>query len=175
MEKYININEAASHFRLAPKELHKLLYDKEKKLEITLLEFDPSQNSYGSLVISRYLFDEMKRLYDVYSDKITPIEEIRLKKGMTLSIMRSSYVYFLFDGNSLVYIGQTVNLNGRIGEHIKTKKFDSVYWEEFKEHELSIMEAMYINIYGGKYNIVKYKDTIEIVKKIIEKIDLFEY
>jgi len=140
-----------------------------------LLEFDPECNSYGNLVMSMYLFDEMKKSLSYYMDKISELNVIKSGKSMNLSVLKGFYVYFLFKGESIVYIGQTVNLPNRIGEHIKTKDFDSVYYESVVGSEMSIIESLYITLYGGHYNIVKYSDYSLIINKIIDKIDLFEY
>lgn len=172
-ERYIPVELAAKEFGISAKELHKLLYDKEKLLEISLLQFDTDCTYYGGLVMSRYLFEDAVRLINHYTDKMTPLDVIKEKRGTSLPLAKDYYVYFLFEKGLLVYIGQTVNLNGRIGEHIKTKVFDEVYHEKHTQFDLSIMEAVYINKYGTSYNIVRYDHTL-LIKKIIEKIDLFD-
>ena len=67
-------------------------------------------------------------------------------------------VYGLFDGDELVYIGQSTNLYSRIGNHIKedVKKFDSFELfpvsSEYTEDDLNSVEARLISWFLPKYN-----------------------
>lgn len=67
-------------------------------------------------------------------------------------------VYFIFDKNNIVYIGQSKNLNKRISTHnifTKINKYDVCikYFEcNSKKHRLKI-EAEYIKKYKPIYNI----------------------
>ncbi len=64
-------------------------------------------------------------------------------------------VYFLFDADELVYIGQSKNMLSRIGQHIKgSKAFDSYTFIECGEDELDGLEAAYIKQYQPKLNTV---------------------
>lgn len=64
-------------------------------------------------------------------------------------------IYFLYDGDNLVYIGQSGNIFERVGRHIKdnVKKFDN--WEyqivEDKE-ERNNLEGYLIKVFKPKYN-----------------------
>lgn len=61
-------------------------------------------------------------------------------------------VYFLFDGDELVYIGQSDNVFRRIGQHIaeKAKVFDS--WEVYETDDYIRLEGLLINLLKPKYN-----------------------
>lgn len=50
-------------------------------------------------------------------------------------------IYFLFDGNTLVYIGQSENIFETVPVHLKTKQFDSWNYIEFVEDDLNILQA----------------------------------
>lgn len=54
-------------------------------------------------------------------------------------------VYFLFQGDQIVYVGQTRSIAERIGQHIKTKAFDSFAWIEVPKDRLEAVERAYIN------------------------------
>ena len=61
-------------------------------------------------------------------------------------------IYFLFDGSTLVYIGQSENIFKRVPIHLETKKFDSWNYIEFVEDDLNILQAEYILKYRPKCN-----------------------
>ena len=62
-------------------------------------------------------------------------------------------VYFLYDGEELVYIGQSDNIYRRIGQHISdgVKRFDSFCFYEVGEERI-ILESYLINKFKPKYN-----------------------
>lgn len=61
-------------------------------------------------------------------------------------------VYFLFDGDELVYIGQSGNVYARIGQHIREghKEFDS--WEVYETEDYIRLEPLLIGLLRPKYN-----------------------
>lgn len=61
-------------------------------------------------------------------------------------------IYFLFNGNELVYIGKSDNVYKRIGDHIAegSKKFDR--WEYIETYDNELLEAHLISILKPKYN-----------------------
>ena len=63
-------------------------------------------------------------------------------------------IYFLCDGNDVVYVGQSVNPAARISAHIsdRYKKFDRVYLLPVPQSELDDVEAMFINSLKPKLN-----------------------
>jgi hypothetical protein len=63
-------------------------------------------------------------------------------------------VYFLFRGESLVYVGKTMNVHRRIGQHLEGgfKIFDAVRILPFKENELSEAERRLIQLLKPEYN-----------------------
>ncbi len=68
-----------------------------------------------------------------------------------MNIIRSC-VYFLFDGDELVYIGKTTNLYYRIGQHVADgyKKFDR--FEVFETDDQDRLEEFLIRLLKPKYN-----------------------
>lgn len=68
----------------------------------------------------------------------------------------TSGVYFLYDGDELVYIGESENIFYRIGTHIKEEVKDFDHWtfietETYKERKQ--LESFLINIFKPKYNV----------------------
>ena len=64
-------------------------------------------------------------------------------------------IYFLYDRDELVYIGQSIHMKARIyKDHIKSDKiFDSYrYIEVDKNTELDRLELLYILEYNPRYN-----------------------
>jgi len=64
-------------------------------------------------------------------------------------------VYFLFDGDDLVYVGQSRNVLYRVGGHLKSiKEFDSYGVVECEADQLDSLEAAYIKRYQPILNTV---------------------
>lgn len=54
-------------------------------------------------------------------------------------------VYFLIRGNRVVYVGQSVNVFGRIGCHASNLEFDSVAWLPCPADVIDKLESLYIH------------------------------
>ena len=74
-------------------------------------------------------------------------------------------VYFLFNNDDLVYVGQTVNLLSRIGTHInsaiyseKAKQFNRVFFVPCDIDKLLETEQAFIKFLTPPGNIDKFKD-----------------
>ena len=62
-------------------------------------------------------------------------------------------IYFLVRKNAIVYVGQTTNIFQRLGEHIKTKPFDSVTFLPIDDpDDLDLFEAHYIEKFNPILN-----------------------
>ncbi|MDC8446472.1 MAG: DUF4224 domain-containing protein [Nitrosomonas sp.] len=55
-------------------------------------------------------------------------------------------IYFLLCGSEVVYVGQSINLIERIGNHLRNDQmlFDAFYYIEAKKEDLLILEKKYI-------------------------------
>lgn len=62
------------------------------------------------------------------------------------------YVYFLMDGEEVVYVGQTCDLKNRIGRHRKDKAFTGVYFVRVRVDRLLERERHYIRKFNPRYN-----------------------
>jgi hypothetical protein len=85
--------------------------------------------------------------------KYLAIDELRV---MAKPLERKCGVYFLFDGDELVYIGQTTDFDTRIAMHSlrKTKAFDRVAFIPAEKIDVGQVEAGYIARYKPKYNVL---------------------
>lgn len=64
----------------------------------------------------------------------------------------SAFIYFLIDGDEVVYVGQTKKIHNRVLEHKKDKKFTRINWIQVIKNELDIVESYYILLLKPKYN-----------------------
>jgi hypothetical protein len=63
-------------------------------------------------------------------------------------------IYFLVQGDEVVYVGQSVNLHSRISSHIADghKQFDRVFFRRAAPAELNPLEARFIRVLRPKLN-----------------------
>lgn len=66
-------------------------------------------------------------------------------------------IYFLMNGDELVYIGKTTKLADRLTSHngdtMNKKEFDSIFFLPIEKNwELDVLERCYIEMYKPKYN-----------------------
>lgn len=82
---------------------------------------------------------------------LTEQELLKISRKVT----KSKGVYFLIDGNDIVYVGKSNNIVSRIGEHLheKTKNFNRYYTHPNLNNSTYIMEELYIRLFRPKYNI----------------------
>jgi hypothetical protein len=64
-------------------------------------------------------------------------------------------VYFLCDGDTVVYVGQTTNLAVRLSSHNNDKTFDRVFFVRCSSEEMGPLETKWIKALRPKYNISK--------------------
>jgi hypothetical protein len=63
-----------------------------------------------------------------------------------------SCVYFLCKDNRIVYIGQSINLASRLGQHMLSKNFDRVFYMDVLREDLKRVEMELIKYYDPEYN-----------------------
>ena len=68
--------------------------------------------------------------------------------------LHSSGIYFLIDGEEVVYIGQSINPLSRIGDHLRNKdgKFDRCFFIPVPRSILDLMESNFIKALSPKLN-----------------------
>lgn len=109
-------------------------------------------NVYGTIYILEDYFLAIIEEYKRLETFIIPVEEARELKSERVTVFNGNYIYFLFDENTLVYIGQSVNIAGRIPSHLQDKVFDSVFFREIPADEKLLIESINIKFYLPKYN-----------------------
>lgn len=65
---------------------------------------------------------------------------------------KMSGIYFLVAGEEVVYVGQSVNVAGRVGSHTKDKDFDAAFAFDCPKGEMDDQERMWIDTLQPKYN-----------------------
>jgi excinuclease UvrABC nuclease subunit len=66
-----------------------------------------------------------------------------------------SCVYFLWDGDELVYVGKSTNGLSRVYAHVD-KVFTEVSYQVVDPSYIDILEQTYIKVYKPKYNKILY-------------------
>lgn len=61
-------------------------------------------------------------------------------------------IYFLWDVDTIVYIGQSIDIDKRISEHRKNKKFSHYSYIECSKKDLNKLESSYIKTYNPILN-----------------------
>lgn len=61
-------------------------------------------------------------------------------------------IYFLILKGCIVYIGQSLNIHARIGQHCGRYDFDSWSFFECDKSELDLVESLYIQAYRPAFN-----------------------
>ncbi|KAA1013048.1 GIY-YIG nuclease family protein [Paraburkholderia panacisoli] len=76
--------------------------------------------------------------------------------GLAQSVKKTCGVYVLMRAGEIVYVGQSINCNLRIGSHLNDagKMFDSYFVIECPEDNLNEVEARYIAKFGPKHNVI---------------------
>ena len=123
-----------------------------RELQYTVLEYKQQvaelNNEIQLLTAKR---DSLKHtiIYDEFSRDFTGrsmlLEEEIVARKTNYAI--ACGIYFLIQDNHIIYIGQSVNVYGRIYTHIKEKqkKFDSYAYVPCADEELDILESLYIH------------------------------
>ena len=65
-----------------------------------------------------------------------------------------SGIYFLMDGKTLIYVGKTIKLAGRVKTHKRNfRSLDGLYFLPIERGwEMDVLERLYIEKYSPKYN-----------------------
>lgn len=106
------------------------------------------------IIIPSDLYINILRVIEILKDSLVDYETIYQNKNTSIPIKKSSYIYYLFDDNILLYIGQTTMLPQRISTHISDgKKFDQVSVIETKRKDLLLTERFYIHRDNPKLNL----------------------
>ena len=148
----MSVSSISKRLELKEQDIIKCL-DTKKNRELSVL-YDA-----GGVVAIKNV-EEILEKYFNYSSLVfmTPTEN----KQYMVPFDREPRVYFLMQGDYVSYVGQTMQLAGRIASHVQSKKFDSVAWIDTHDNDLDLVESFNISFYAPSGNI-----------SIPNKLDLF--
>ena len=64
----------------------------------------------------------------------------------------SAILFFLLDGEEVVYISKSIGYNLNLQNHFKNKKFDAYSVVEVDEEDIEEIYTEYVEIFAPKYN-----------------------
>jgi hypothetical protein len=105
------------------------------------------------------IYDKLVAYQSKMKDDLLSIEQLSSIKLPVIPIDQQYYIYFLFNNDDLVYIGQTCSLVARIGSHQnytgkQKKSFNYISTIQVPSSKILMIEAFYIDKYKPKHNIV---------------------
>lgn len=147
--KLVHLKDLAKEFYLNPTEMRDVILAHGNKIGIKLLhEIDKE------VVISEIFQNMVRDTVSALTDSLTDYNYIRSKATDSVALNFKGNVYYLFNDNELVYVGQSVSLQNRIGSHIMDgKKFNRVYSEVVDFKHLLLKERFYIHRDIPKLNV----------------------
>ena len=149
MDNICNISGLRNCFNLKEtRDIYNILLRAGNKYGIKVL-YETDEKTF----ISKELFDTLKQYKENISDSVPSIDTIRENATNSVPFKDSKYVYYLLDGNDLIYIGLTTNPARRIGQHITTKPVTRAFCIETEDYE--ILESFSINQYMPELNVQK--------------------
>lgn len=79
-------------------------------------------------------------------ERVIGIQLVALDTLLTMNrFSQTAGVYFLFRGDEIIYVGQSLNVHKRVERHRAALAFDSYTFIPCWENELEIVEAAYID------------------------------
>lgn len=137
---YIKLTEISNKYNLDKDRCYNLLLKYGNMVGIKLLH-----KINEDIITPKSLFDDMIFIENKIKNRLTSYSEIKEKAKREIPFTGDGHVYYLFQDNDLVYVGQSVNIASRIGEHYRSKKvFNRVYTENVDIKDLLLIEAFYI-------------------------------
>jgi hypothetical protein len=139
----IHIKVLIDEFALSERYLNKYLY----------YGFGSNNIYYNSRILRDVVHFIRNRINHYKKLPILEYDNIKNMIATTIEFARISGVYFLFDGDEIVYVGQSVNVLNRVTSHFYDKKFDKVALLRVPEKDLLAIESIYIKKFLPKYNL----------------------
>ena len=143
----VKLSEIAREFNLTEIEVHKAILRHSNEIKSVLM----NHSDGDGYIVPIGVYSDLVEARDYFLGTIIDVDS--LNHGTDITITRGSYVYFLFNGGVLVYIGQSKFLLKRITNHMDDKEFDSVGYIGVKAEDRIMVEAVNIREYKPKYNI----------------------
>jgi len=156
----------AEAFGVTEHQAHKLLLAASNKNINKIMHY-----ANGIYFVSSEAHAEIMSVDRRLKDRVFDLEVAANCKSKSVPIMSGHAVYFLWDGNLLVYIGQTSNLLWRLGNHISDGKvFDSVSIFPVSKEDVTAVEAVNIMAYKPNYNksVMNQEEYLALVLRVSE-------
>lgn len=118
-----------------------------------------------------------------YDQKVKPIDTVPIEISNIKNLFKlpetlfcsGTCIYFLCRNNKVVYVGQAENVHQRLIEHLKDKKFDSVFYIRIPGHQMTKYETALISYLKPEYNktsTVSSAKRESLAKSILENYEL---
>jgi len=143
MQNYIKTSDISKEFYCNIAIVNKLIKD---------FRIPHNQEQAGNLLVEKEVFEILKKTRDHYNSRIIDIETLKKHRTKLIPFNNKAYIYFLFNDEELIYIGQSISVAGRIDTHNKSKKFNYVTLISVPEKILNIVEMVYIGKYKPELN-----------------------
>jgi len=132
----------------------RLSYAKHE-LELVKKEIDSALSQKNDALADYYDLIEKtkKKREDAERQVASFFNQYMWRSNKLLSSRTVCGVYFLRSRGEIIYVGQSVNILGRIGQHKQTKEFDSVSFVKCEKHNLNDVEGFFIRLLLPKMNI----------------------
>ena len=125
--------------------------------DITLSE---ATKSFKEMAVEECCFNDVPD--DMFEEMMathTTLQDMQIDHGTIMAVSSDSIpfkkeprLYFLIDGRTVVYIGQTMDLCARIGAHLRHKEFDKAATFIVDRREINDREDVNIMAYKPQYN-----------------------
>ena len=126
-------------------------YERIKELESLKKLADKNYKDINRLQMQKYETYYNNLSFKLTNKGILSHKEI-IETGKLFSEDECIGIYFLIKNNEVVYVGQSVNVFNRIGQHRYVKDFDGFKYINCKKSELDILESIYIHFLNPKLN-----------------------
>ena len=112
------------------------LIEKRNKLEQEVTDLLDKRDAH---------FVDFHSMSDALTGKHMLIEREIVKAASPINTSDYCGVYFLVNGDRVVYVGQSINILVRVREHSKHKDFDSFSFIRCEKKKLDVLESLYIH------------------------------
>ena len=142
----INIKVLAARYKIKSDEAFDMLLAYGQRVNQRVLT-----QQDGEVYYPKWLDEEMERVDSDLQTLVIPKAKIE-ENLQPCHLKLQPFVYFLYDKDELVYVGQSRHVPARVNSHRDDKTFDRV--AAFPSTSLGVLEVEYANIrhYRPRYN-----------------------
>jgi hypothetical protein len=123
-------------------------YKQRKDISALQLELNTLKAELSDLLSSKALLLEQQEHFNTLAPYVHSEADI---VAHTFKPLPSCGVYFLIEGNRVVYVGQSINIMGRLASHSQ-KNFEKVAFLPCPQESLSMVESFYIHMLRPRHN-----------------------